>query len=94
MTQTQILQKVILKREKDFLNLKAGGWSNYDKKTISKGGGIFLRSAIRRLTLSPEIKKMIGSTKVKVIISGEDLMYKSFLLWKLICYLMVELELM
>ena len=49
---------------------KNGGWSNYDKSIISKGGGIFARSD-KEIVLSPEIIKLLG-TNLKVI-SGEEL---------------------
>lgn len=50
-----------------------GGWSNYDKKLISKGGGVFLR-ATKDIELSDEIKKLIGTTKKSM--SGEELCRK------------------
>ena len=34
-------------------------WTDYDKKLISKGGGIFERSA-KSIPLSPELKKLLG----------------------------------
>lgn len=49
---------------------KDGSWSAYDKKLISKGGGVFLRSE-KSIELSDEIKKMIGTTKNSL--SGEEL---------------------
>jgi len=39
-----------------------GSWSNYNPSLISKGGGVFLRSE-KSITLSPEIQKLIHSTK-------------------------------
>ena len=47
-----------------------GSWSSYDKKLISKGGGVFLRSQ-KNIELSEEIKKMVGTTKKAL--SGEEL---------------------
>lgn len=46
------------------------GWSHYDKKVISKGGGIFLRSD-KEIELSEEIKKLVKTTKK--VVSGEEL---------------------
>ncbi|MBC3767504.1 NAD-glutamate dehydrogenase [Neptunicella marina] len=37
-------------------------WDDYDKKLISKGGGVFMRSA-KSIKLSPEMKKALGTTK-------------------------------
>jgi glutamate dehydrogenase len=54
-------------------NSKNGSWSAYDKKVISKGGGVFLRSQ-KSIELSDEIKKMIGTTKKTL--SGEELARK------------------
>ncbi len=50
-----------------------GGWGEYDRSLISKGGGVFLR-ADKSIVLSTEIKKMIGSTKK--MMSGEELSHK------------------
>lgn len=50
-----------------------GGWSNYDTKLISKGGGVFLR-ATKEIELSEEIKKLIGTAKKSM--SGEELCRK------------------
>ena len=43
-------------------NLGRSSWSDYDVKTISKGGGIFERSA-KSIKLSPEIKACFGLAK-------------------------------
>jgi glutamate dehydrogenase len=51
----------------------SGSWSNYDKKIISQGGGVFLR-ATKEIVLSDEIKKLIGTTKKSM--SGEELCRK------------------
>ena len=48
-------------------------WSAYDKKLISKGGGVFLRSQ-KSIELTPEIKKMLNTTKKTL--SGEELARK------------------
>jgi len=37
-------------------------WEDYNKDLISKGGGIFSRSA-KSIPLSPEMKKMLGTKK-------------------------------
>jgi len=50
-----------------------GSWSAYNKKLISKGGGVFLRST-KSIELTAEIKKMIGTTKKTL--SGEELAKK------------------
>ena len=47
-----------------------GSWSAYDKKLISQGGGVFFRSQ-KSIELSPEIKKMLNTTKKTL--SGEEL---------------------
>lgn len=50
-------------KERDRLfNLPRSSWEDYDRKLISKGGGIFLRSA-KSIELTPEIKKLIGTQK-------------------------------
>ncbi len=46
------------------------GWSGYDKKLISQGGGVFDREA-KEIELSPQIKKLLGIKKSSV--SGEEL---------------------
>lgn len=58
------------KERKRLFESKNGSWKNYNKKLISKGGGIFLRSE-KEIELSPEIKKLVGTTKK--IVSGEEL---------------------
>ena len=58
------------KERKRLFEAKASGWSHYDKKIISKGGGVYLRSE-KEIELTPEIKKLLD-TKKKVL-SGEDL---------------------
>ncbi|MGQ5523211.1 NAD-glutamate dehydrogenase [Chitinimonas sp. PSY-7] len=42
--------------------LPRSSWEDYDTKTISKGGGIFLRSA-KSIPLSPEIRKVLDVTE-------------------------------
>ncbi|CAM2944784.1 NAD-glutamate dehydrogenase [Vibrio rarus] len=47
-------------KERDRLfNTPRTGWDDYDKSLISKGGGVFSRKA-KSVTLSPEIKAMLG----------------------------------
>jgi len=52
---------------------KDGSWKNYDKKCISKGGGIYLRSD-KRIELSSEMKKIFNTSKEHL--SGEELCRK------------------
>ncbi|MEA2099465.1 MAG: NAD-glutamate dehydrogenase [Campylobacterota bacterium] len=58
---------------KRLFTAKDGSWRAYDKKLISKGGGVFLRST-KSIELSDEIKKMLGTTKKNL--SGEELAKK------------------
>ncbi|MGB1297048.1 MAG: NAD-glutamate dehydrogenase [Psychrobium sp.] len=52
--------------ERDRLfNLPRSSWEDYNSELISKGGGIFSRSA-KSITLTPEIKKMIGVKKASL----------------------------
>ncbi len=66
------IKKSYLERKRLFES-KNGGWVNYDKSIISKGGGIFVRSD-KEITLSTEIKKLLGTNQK--IISGEELCKK------------------
>lgn len=43
-------------------NLPRSSWEDYNKELISKGGGIFARSA-KSISLTPEIKKMLATDK-------------------------------
>lgn len=43
-------------RSRLFANPSEAGWDNYNAKLISKGGGVFLRSA-KSIAISPEMKK-------------------------------------
>jgi len=65
-------QKSFEERSRLF-SAKNGSWSAYDKKLISKGGGVFLRSQ-KSIELTPEIKKILGTTKKAF--SGEELAKK------------------
>ncbi|CCN73675.1 NAD-glutamate dehydrogenase [Vibrio nigripulchritudo] len=50
-------------KERDRLfNLPRSSWEDYNKKLISKGGGIFSRRA-KSIDLTPEIQKMLGTRK-------------------------------
>ena len=52
--------------ERDRLfNLPRSSWDDYNRELISKGGGIFSRSA-KSIALTPEIKKMLGSKKASM----------------------------
>jgi len=46
-------------KERKRLFRKHGGWSDYNEKLISKGGGVFLRQA-KTIRLSNEVRKMLG----------------------------------
>lgn len=52
-------------KERQRLFKARGGWDQYDKSKISKGGGVFLRSE-KSLTLTPEIKACFDIRKDKV----------------------------
>lgn len=56
-------------RQRLFIS-KKGNWSDYNPSLISKGGGVFLRSS-KSIELSPEIQKLIGTTRKTL--SGEEL---------------------
>lgn len=66
------IKKSYIERKRLFES-KNGGWSNYDKSIISKGGGIFARSD-KEIILSSEIKKLIDTNQK--VISGEELCKK------------------
>ena len=53
------------KERKRLFNLPRSSWTDYDTKLISKGGGIFDRSA-KSIPLSQEIKTMLGTTADKL----------------------------
>lgn len=50
---------------KRLFNLPRSSWTDYNAKLISKGGGIFERSA-KSIKLSPQIRKRFGFTKTSV----------------------------
>lgn len=51
---------------KRLFNLPRSTWADYDAKLISKGGGVFNRSA-KSIKLTPEIKKVLGVNKDHMI---------------------------
>lgn len=55
---------------KRLFELPRSGWNDYDKSLISKGGGVFERSA-KKITLSHESRDMLGIDREEV--SGEEL---------------------
>ncbi|RUO81295.1 NAD-glutamate dehydrogenase [Idiomarina tyrosinivorans] len=50
------------KERKRLFELPRSSWEDYNSKLISKGGGVFARSA-KAIELSPEMKKMLNSSK-------------------------------
>lgn len=50
---------------KRLFDVPRSSWQDYNRKLISKGGGIFSRSE-KQITLSPEIMAVIGLTSAKV----------------------------
>jgi len=50
---------------KRLFDLPRSGWNDYNSELISKGGGIFPRTA-KSITLTPEIKKLTGLTLNRV----------------------------
>lgn len=52
-------------KERQRLFEERGGWGEYDTSLISKGGGVFNRSA-KSITLTPEIKRLTGLTGSRV----------------------------
>ena len=53
-----------VERERLF-NLPRSSWEDYNAKLISKGGGLFLRSA-KSITLSAEMQQMLGTDKASM----------------------------
>ncbi len=47
------------KERERLFNLPRSSWADYDSKLISKGGGIYPRSA-KSVPLTPEVKKVLG----------------------------------
>lgn len=50
---------------KRLFHLPRSTWKDYDSAKISKGGGVFERSA-KTITLSPEIQSVLGTTRASV----------------------------
>ena len=50
---------IAYKERERLFHLPRSTWADYDKKLISKGGGVFNRSA-KSITVSPEMKKAFG----------------------------------
>jgi len=69
-------------RERLF-NLPRSSWEDYNKELISSGGGIFSRAA-KSITLTPEMKKMLGTKKASMTpneLIKASLMMNYDLLW-------------
>ncbi|ALQ54885.1 MAG: glutamate dehydrogenase [Pseudoalteromonas tetraodonis] len=69
-------------RERLF-NLPRSSWEDYNKELISSGGGVFSRAA-KSITLSPEMKKMLGTKKASMTpneLIKASLMMEFDLLW-------------
>ena len=50
---------------KRLFDLPRSSWQDYDKKLISKGGGIFSRAS-KSITLSTQVRKLLGTDKQKM----------------------------
>ncbi|RUR15894.1 NAD-glutamate dehydrogenase [Legionella sp. km535] len=50
---------------KRLFNLPRSNWTDYDKKLISKGGGVFNRSA-KSIPVSPEMQKVFGIKQTEI----------------------------
>ncbi|BDF94442.1 MULTISPECIES: NAD-glutamate dehydrogenase [Pseudoalteromonas] len=69
-------------RERLF-NLPRSSWEDYNKELISAGGGVFSRAA-KSITLTPEMKKMLGTKKASMTpneLIKASLMMEFDLLW-------------
>ena len=53
------------KERKRLFDMGRSSWQDYNKKLISKGGGIFPRS-LKSIDISPEIQKLLGVTAKKM----------------------------
>jgi glutamate dehydrogenase len=53
------------KERKRMFELPRSSWEDYNQELISKGGGIFSRSA-KSISLTPEMKKMLGTKKASL----------------------------
>ncbi|OLF80076.1 NAD-glutamate dehydrogenase [Pseudoalteromonas haloplanktis] len=68
---------------KRLFNLPRSSWEDYNKELISSGGGIFSRAA-KSITLTPEMKKMLGTKKASMTpneLIKASLMMDHDLLW-------------
>ena len=65
-------EKSFVERERMF-KLPRSSWADYDPKVISKGGGIFPRSA-KSIPVSPEIKAVLGIEGDAASMAPNDLM--------------------
>ncbi|MBH0012736.1 NAD-glutamate dehydrogenase [Pseudoalteromonas sp. NZS100_1] len=69
-------------RERLF-NMPRSSWEDYNKELISAGGGVFSRAA-KSITLSPEMKNMLGTKKASMTpneLMKASLMMEFDLLW-------------
>lgn len=57
------------KERERLFNLQRSGWNDYNEKLISKGGGVFEKSA-KKIELTPEIQEMLG-VKAKTLSPSE-----------------------
>ncbi len=55
------IKKSFKERQRMFA-MSRSSWADYNKKLISRGGGVFLRRA-KKIDLTPEIKQLIGCTE-------------------------------
>lgn len=58
--------EVSYKERLRMFQLPRSTWDDYNKKLISKGGGVFSRST-KLITVSPEVRKSLGLQKEKVV---------------------------
>ncbi len=56
--------KSFVERQRLF-NLPSSSWDDYDRKLISKGGGVFARSS-KTIPLSVEVRRMLGTDKTEM----------------------------
>lgn len=58
--------KTSFKERERLFHLPRSTWESYDKTRISQGGGVYSRS-LKSITLSPEVQKMLGLKKEKLV---------------------------
>ncbi|MBZ0333915.1 NAD-glutamate dehydrogenase [Marinobacter sp. AL4B] len=71
------------KERKRLFEMPRSAWTDFDSKLISKGGGVFSRTA-KSIALTPEIKKLLGITADSVppnMLIGHILKSEVDLLW-------------